>query len=56
MTVYESLKTMSKADFVKLCLTLYYKGKSDERDLVDDADWIYHRLPDWPVEKIDEIE
>lgn len=56
MTVYESLKSMSKADFVNLCLTLYYKGQRDGRELVDDAAWIHHRLPDWPVEKMDEIE
>lgn len=56
MTVYDSLKTMSKADFVKFCLTLYDKGRRDDRKLVDDAVWIHYRLPDWPVEKLDEIE
>ena len=55
-TVYDSLKTMSKDEFVSFCLMLYYKGMNDERHLVDDAIWIQHRLADWPVDRLSEIE
>ena len=55
-TVFEAIKEMSKEEFSEFVYSIYNKGWFDGKKNVDDEDWIYNCLADYPMDKLKEME
>ena len=54
-SIYNTVRNMSKEEFVEFVYTMYMKGQSDHRQGCDDIPWIMQRMPDTDFSVIEEI-
>ena len=50
-TVFEAVKKMNKKEFSEFLFMLYNMGWFDGAKRVDDEEWVYQRMADYPIEK-----